>query len=131
MAKSPIQFLSVEDVLVIHQDTITHDGGSAGLRDHGLLVSAVMMPQQMFDGRYLHRGVSAMGAAYLYHLTRNHPFVDGNKRVGVMSMLVFFDANAVRVAPAPRELEALTRAVAEGAISKSEVTRSVRAWTRP
>jgi death-on-curing protein len=124
-----IRFLSIEDVLQIQQDTIAIEGGLAGLRDAGLLASAVMMPQQQFDGSYLHDGLAAMAAAYLFHLSQNHAFIDGNKRAAVMSALIFLDVNGVETLPAPEALEGITLAVAAGGIRKPELTGWMRAQT--
>ena len=117
-----IRFLSVEDVLAIQANTIEHEGGAAGLRDAGLLESAVLMPQQQFGGEYLHKSLAAMAAAYLFHLAMNHAFVDGNKRVGVLAALVFLDANGVTQLPDPDDLERVTMAVASSAMNKRELT---------
>ncbi len=68
------RFLSVEDVTQIHLDTLRHEGGLSGTRDHGLPESAVMMPRQQFDGSYLHRTLAEQAAAYLFHICANHPF---------------------------------------------------------
>lgn len=73
-----IQFLSVDNALEIHAETIAIEGGSAGIRDKALLDSAMAMPKQQFGGHYLHEDLAAMAAAYLYHLCANHSFVDGN-----------------------------------------------------
>jgi death-on-curing protein len=113
-----IRFLSVEDVLQIHRDTIAHEGGSAGLRDMGLLESAVQMPRQKFGGEYLHHGLASMAAAYLFHIASNHPFVDGNKRAGAMSALVFLDVNGARKLPPAKGMERVTLAVASGKMEK-------------
>jgi death-on-curing protein len=123
---STLRFLSVEDVILIHDDTIRNDGGLPGIRDIGLLTSAVMMPQQMFGGEYLHDGIAAMGAAYLFHIARNHPFSDGNKRAGVLAMLVFFEANGVRPLPESTELETVTLSVAAGDLGKEALTKWLR-----
>lgn len=121
-----IQFLSVEDVLLIHDDTLHVEGGLAGLRDSGLLESAVMMPQQQFGGQYLHDGLAGMAAAYLYHIARNHPFNDGNKRVAVMAALVFLDADGVNNLPDPGQLEAITWGVASGIVAKTDLAEWFR-----
>ena len=76
---SPL-FLSVENVIEIHADQIHRYGGSLGIRDVGLLNSALGMPKAGFGNQYLHAGLFEMGAAYLYHIVQNHPFIDGNKR---------------------------------------------------
>lgn len=116
------RFLSVDDVLAIHQDTIEHEGGHAGLRDPGLLQSAVMMPQQKFGGTYLHPTVAAMAAAYLFHIAQNHAFLDGNKRTAAMAALVFLDANGVKKLPEPKGLERTTLRVAAGKTTKEGLT---------
>lgn len=120
-----MRFLSVQDVLAIHEDTIGHEGGLSGLRDAGLLESAVLMPQQQFGGDYLHPGVAEMAAAYLFHICRNHAFNDGNKRVAVLATLIFLRANGVESLPEPEDLEAVTLEVASGARGKAELTEWV------
>ena len=125
-----IRFLSVGDVLMIHEDTIRHEGGLAGLRDIDLLVSAVMMPQQQFGGSYLHDGVAAMAAAYLYHICQNHAFHDGNKRAAALSALVFLNANGVTCLPKPEELESTTLSVAASETNKEQLTIWMREVTK-
>lgn len=71
-------FLDIGQVLCIHLSLIEHYGGHGGVRDIGLLQSAIAMPQSGFGGERLHRDLFEMAAAYLYHIVRNHPFVDGN-----------------------------------------------------
>lgn len=117
----PIRFLSTNDVLVIHEDTIQREGGLAGIRDLGLLESAIAMPLQQVVGEYLHPGLAAMAAAYLFHITRNHPFHDGNKRTAAMAALVFLDANGIEKLPAPKELERVTLHVAAGQLDKAKL----------
>ncbi|MHC4108633.1 MAG: type II toxin-antitoxin system death-on-curing family toxin [Planctomycetota bacterium] len=117
-----LRFLSVDDVLAIHEDTIKHEGGRAGLRNPGLLESAVTMPQQQSEGKYLHATVAAMAAAYLFHIAANHPFLDGNKRTTVLTALVFLDINGVKKLPPPTRLEKVTVAVAAGEMGKAELT---------
>lgn len=121
-----IRFLSVPDVLVIHQETIELEGGSHGVRDLGLLESAVAMPQQQFGGQYLHEGLSAMAAAYLFHLSCNHPFVDGNKRAAVVAALAFLEENGVTVTIPPKHLERVVRLVATGEMTKGGLTDWLR-----
>ncbi len=120
-------FLSVEDVLVIHDNTIGAEGGAAGLRDAGLLESAVLMPQQQFSGDYLHEGLAAMAAAYLFHISQNHAFIDGNKRTAALAALVFLEINGVDALPEPDDLEEATLAVAASEMSKDALTDWMRA----
>jgi death-on-curing protein len=122
-----IIFLSVDDVLLLHADTIDIDGGSHGVRDHGLLDAAVAMPRQQFGGAYLHEDLAAMAAAYLFHLAQNHPFIDGNKRAAVMAALSFLAANGIEELPAPQKLEVTTMQVAAGELSKDALTQWMRA----
>lgn len=124
-----LQFLSVDDVLAIHENTIRHEGGLPGLRDPGLLESAVLMPQQQFGGEYLHSGRAAMAAAYLFHISQNHPFYDGNKRAGVLAALIFLEANGAQSLPDPEELEAMALQVAAGACGKAALTDWLRRQT--
>ena len=121
-----IRFLSVDDVLAIQEDTIRHEGGLAGLRDPGLLESAVTMPRQSIGGEYLHPDLAAMAAAYLYHIAQNHPFHDGNKRAGAMAALVFLHVNGAKALPDPEDMEEATVRVAAGEMAKAELT----AWFR-
>jgi len=126
----PPTFLSVDDVVWIHASTIDEEGGLGAIRDHGLLASAVLMPQQQFAGRYLHPDLPAMAAAYLYHITQNHPFRDGNKRAGVMAAFVFLDVNHMRLTATQTELEQTVTAVAAGHMRKDELIDWMREHTR-
>ena len=118
----PPTFLSVDDVLALHESTIEVEGGSPGIRDLGLLESAVMMPQQQFGGEYLHASVAEQAAAYLFHLAQNHAFVDGNKRVAVLAALVFLSVNNATPLPPPEALEAVVLRVAASEMTKAELT---------
>lgn len=119
-------FLSSEDVLEIHRDLIRDFGGSDGVRDMGLLQSAVAMPRASFGGEFLHTDLFEMAAAYLFHLARNHPFVDGNKRVGAAAALVFLEINGLRIEASNASLAETTIAAAEGKASKSAVAEFFR-----
>lgn len=114
-------FLDVDDALDIHTTQLETYGGSAGLRDRGLLASALAQPQTSFGGQLVHDGLFAMAAAYLFHIVSNHPFVDGNKRTGMLAELVFLDVNGIDIAHASEDLYELTMGVAEGRIEKSAV----------
>lgn len=86
-------FLSLDEVLEIHEQQIERYGGSTGLRDPNGLESAVATPQATSGGEFLHTSMPAMAAAYLLHLCQNHPFVDGNKRVGANAAITFLLIN--------------------------------------
>lgn len=128
MTSNPIRFLSLDNVLHIHTDTIVEEGGSPGVRDMGLLESALAMPQASFSGEYLHPGLAAKAAAYLFHLCQNHPFIDGNKRAAAFSAVLFLALNGIpdESLPSEAELERVTFAVASSEMIKEEVT----AWLR-
>lgn len=120
MTDSPA-FLSIEHVLAIHQRVIYEFGGDAAVRDHGLLASAVAMPAAQFAGRLLHEDIPVMAAAYLFHLCKNHPFVDGNKRVAVTAAEVFLLLNDRYLSATNEQLEEVIFGVATGQVSKEEV----------
>ena len=119
-------FLSVEQVLEMHEQSIHAHGGSSGVRDVGLLESAVAMPMARFGGKLLHEDIAAMCAAYLFHISKNHPFVDGNKRTSVLAAEVFLRVNGYVLAASNDELEAITLGVADSSIGKPELTRMLR-----
>ncbi len=81
-------FLDLEDVLLIHAEQLARFGGAPGLRDRGLLESAVAMPRASAGGEFAHPDVFAMAAAYAFHTAQNQPFVDGNKRTGLLAAVV-------------------------------------------
>jgi len=119
-------FLGLGDVLLIHRDQIERYGGDPGVRDIGLLQSALAMPQAGFGGRFLHNDIYEMAAAYLFHVAQNHPFVDGNKRTGAAAALVFLDLNGVDLEISEDALVDVVMAVAEGKADKTEVAEFFR-----
>ena len=121
-----IDFLTLEDVVQIHELQIARFGGAAGLRDLSLLESAIMQLQSSFGGEYLHQSIFEMAAAYLFHLTQNHPFIDGNKRVGLAAMLVFLELNGISIEHSTDELYDLTMKVASSELDKNMVTEKIK-----
>ncbi|MHB8419827.1 MAG: type II toxin-antitoxin system death-on-curing family toxin [Myxococcales bacterium] len=121
-------FLNVDEVLELHEEAIESFGGSAGVRDRGLLESAVAAPQAFFDGSFLHDGVLEMAAALAFHLCKNHPFVDGNKRTAFYAALAFMERNGYTTYnPAGGEsLADVLVAVAEGRMGKEELVEVLR-----
>lgn len=87
------EFLEVEDVFELHAESIERYGGDAGVRDQGLIESAVALPRQSFGGEYLHTSLFEMAAAYAFHLAENQGFVDGNKRAGLAAATAFLAMN--------------------------------------
>lgn len=114
-------FLELDEVLAIHAESIRRFGGGLGLRDAGLLESALGMPRATMFGELLHTTVHEQAAAYLFHLVKNHPFVDGNKRIGLAAALTFLGQNGLWVETSNEELIELTLGVAEGRTSKADV----------
>ena len=122
MLSAPL-FLTLDEVLMIHADQIERYGGSAGVRDLGLLQSAVAQPQGTFGGQWLHQSLFDMAAAYLFHLVENHPFVDGNKRVGAAAALVFLEMNDVEVNAAEEDFAEFVLEVAQGLVDKATIAK--------
>ncbi len=120
-------FLSLDEVLEIHRDQIARHGGSEGVRDIGLLNSALAMPMATFGGQFLHVDLYEMAAAYLFHLAKNHPFLDGNKRVAAAAVNMFLFMNDVRFVPNEDEYTQLVLDIACGVKSKSAAAEFIRA----
>ncbi len=120
MNREPL-FLTLEEVLALHADQIARYGGTSGLRDPGLLSSALAMPQASFGGKFLHATLHEMAAAYLFHLTQNHPFLDGNKRIGLAAALAFLGLNDLEVEVDENALTELVMGVARSLRSKAEI----------
>ena len=113
-----ISFLTLAEVLEIHGNQIHLYGGSRGIRDKGLLESAVAQPSSKFGDDFLHKTVTEMAAAYLFHITQNHPFIDGNKRVGAVCAIVFLEINGYDFNISEELLEEIVLGVAAGKINK-------------
>jgi death-on-curing protein len=124
-------FLTLDEVLAIHADQIRRYGGSHGVRDMGLLSSALAMPQASFGGEYLHTSLAEMAAAYLFHVAQNHPFVDGNKRAALASALAFIWLNDQRLEAGEDELTELVLSIAAGRVGKAEAAVFIRAHLHP
>lgn len=119
-------FLDLNHTLRLHCSLIEHYGGTEGIRDVGLLQSAIAMPQAAYGGEYLHRDIFEMAAAYLYHVVQNHPFLDGNKRTGAASAIVFLALNGIEIDNDEQGLVDLTLSVATGQAGKAEIAEFFR-----
>ena len=124
-------FLSLEDVLALHSESIARFGGGHGLRDAGALEPALAPPQATMFGDFLHPTLEEQAAAYLFHVVQNHPFLDGNKRAGLAAALAFLGINGVRLAASNEELVELTLGVAKGEITKAAVAVFLRQHSEP
>ncbi len=114
-------FLTLDEVLALHADQIERYGGSPGVRDLGLLESAVAAPRATFGGGWLHGTLPEMAAAYLFHLVRNHAFVDGNKRTGLAAAIAFLGLNGMWLEADEDQMVDLVLGVAKGRVGKAEV----------
>ena len=119
-------FLDIARVLQTHRSLIERYGGQEGVRDVGLLYSAIAMPQASFGGNFLHTDLFEMAAAYLYHVVQNHPFVDGNKRAGAAAAIIFLAMNGVELEADEEGLVDITLRVAQGKADKQEVAEFFR-----
>jgi death on curing protein len=128
-------YLDAEGVLAIHAEVLAAHGGSPGLRDQGLLESAVAAPQASFGGEPLIRDPVEIAAAYLFYLCRNQAFVDGNKRTALAAALVFLQENGMLKDPGlparnADSWEALVLDVASSRIDREETTARLRKLLR-
>jgi len=121
-------FLILNEVLKIHEDQIARYGGSAGIRDLNLLKSAVGMPASTFGEEFLHSDLFEMAAAYLFHIVKNHPFIDGNKRVGAVAAIVFLNLNGFELNAAPSKLANFVFGIARGDLDKADAVEFFKRW---
>lgn len=101
-----------------------------GVRDIGLLQSAIAQPSATFGGKYLHQNIQHMAAAYLFHICENHPFHDGNKRAAAVACLVFLDLNGYELTAPEDEFEKLVWDVAQNKIDKDQVQTFIQKHAR-
>jgi death-on-curing protein len=117
-----MRYLTIEQVIELHRLIISQSGGSGGLRDQSALESAVAQPTMTFDGVDLYPTLASKAGALAHALIQNHPFVDGNKRIGHAAMEVFLVMNSSEISATADEQEALILGVASGQISRGELT---------
>src|SRR4028118_2291862 len=115
------KFVSKSMVLSIHARQIERFGGTPGVRDEGLLESALAQPQATFGGDFLHPTISEQAVAYLYHLAMNHPFIDGNKRTAFAVMDTFLRLNGYSLNLTNEQAYHLVMQVAQSQMSKSDL----------
>jgi death-on-curing protein len=121
------RFVPEEIVPRLQADLIQRYGGRRGRRDSGLLSSALAQPRATAGGKYLHRTVFDKAAAYGYHLARNHPFVDGNKRIAFVVMDIFLQMNGWHVDAPEKEVYKTVCALAAGETSKAALAKWLKA----
>jgi len=118
--------LTLAEVVEIHADQIKRYGGSDGVRDMTLLSSAVAMPYASFSGSFLHTDIYEMAAAYAFHICRNHPFIDGNKRTALASALIFLELNGISLLDNEGKLYDAMMSLASGHLNKAEIAKILR-----
>lgn len=121
-----IHYLTAAQVLFIHDRLIAETGGSEGIRDLGLVAAAMARPQATFDGADLYRTLFTKAAALMASLVNNHPFVDGNKRVGITAAGLFLRLNGYRLSAANAELERFTLEVEQSRLTVDEMANWFR-----
>ena len=114
-------FLTKSQILKIHASLIKATGGIEGLRDEKLLDSAINAPFQTFDSKELYPEISDKAAQLCFSIIKNHPFLDGNKRIGIHLMLVFLMLNKYSIKYSQQELIDLGLGIADSSISRNEI----------
>lgn len=117
-------WITYEQAVAIHSRQLRRFGGAPGLRDEGMLRSALERPINKW--RYEQAPLDELAAAYAFGLAKNHAFGDGNKRIAFMAMMVFLHKNGVAFSPAPAEATAIILSLAAGEVSEESLTRWVR-----
>jgi death-on-curing protein len=115
-----MRYLLIEEIISLHAQVIARSGGGLGLRDRGALESAVAQPEMTFGGEDLYPTVADKAAALGHSLIQNHPFIDGNKRVGHAAMEVFLVLNGYEISASVDEQEEIVLSVASGQMSRAE-----------
>ncbi len=115
------KFLTYEQVIALHRLQIEEFGGSHGVKDDGLLLSALGQPESGFGDELFHKDLYEMAAAYLFHLVKNHAFNDGNKRIAALASVVFLEVNGLMVIADEDEFEKLVLDAAQSLVSKEQI----------
>lgn len=125
------RYLTLPEVMDIHRWSLQAFGGLDGVRDSGLLESALAVPQMTFGGVELHTTLIEKAAALAFSLVMNHAFMDGNKRVGFWAMDTFLRLNGQCVICGAEEGEAMCLSLASGSMTKEQLTEWLTSHSRP
>src|SRR5262245_45515017 len=123
-------YLSLQQLIRLHQLQLGTFGGGTGIRDHGGLEAAWARPQMTFGGEDLYSDLASKAAALMHSIVMNHPFVDGNKRVGVMAMELLLAVNGQDLQAGDDEVVEMTMAVARGELSAEALAIWIRQRAR-
>jgi death on curing protein len=126
MTSKSFDFITLAEVIEIHKNQINLYGGQEGIRDINLLSSALALPKSTFDGEYLNKNVFEMASAYAYHICQNHPFIDGNKRVALVTALVFLELNNIEINDPKGLLYGAMINISKGEVGKQQIEELFR-----
>ncbi|MFM7550386.1 MAG: type II toxin-antitoxin system death-on-curing family toxin [Cyanobacteriota bacterium] len=126
-----MRWLQLGELLELHQRLLAQSGGTPGLRDLGLLEASMALPRQSFNGADLYPGLIAKAAALGFLLIQNHPFIDGNKRIGHAALEITLLLNGLELTADVDAAEAAVLAVASGAMDRQTFTRWVAESHQP
>jgi len=121
------KFVPEEIVPILHRDLLQRYGGKPGIRDAGLLSSALSQPRMTYGGKFVHRTVFEKASAYGFHLCSNHPFIDGNKRVAFVVMVLFLSQNGYELTANEEAAFEMMMAVADGKVKKPALASWLKA----
>ena len=127
MPGQELSFLTLAEVVDVHNNQIELYGGTQGIRDIRLLQSALAQPEASFGGVWLHEDNFEMAAAYAFHICQNHPFLDGDKRTALACALLFLEINGVSLLDPKQKLSGAVLKIAEGKLEKKGFAQILRA----
>lgn len=122
-------YFETEEAVDIHDDQILKYGGSYGIRDFGLLLSALEMPKAEMFGHCLHPTVFDKASAYIFHILCNHPFIDGNKRTATACGLIFLSMNGIELNVDWKDIEKMVLDIANGKLTKKEISEFLEKYS--
>ena len=125
-----IKFLDRQTILAFHRDQVKTYSGKQGIRDEGLLELALAQPQVSFGGEYMHETIFEVAVAYGFHICKNHPFFDGNKRTALVAIYTFLFVNGFRLEAGKKSLFAVMIDLANGKLEKAKLANFLEENTK-
>lgn len=116
-----MKYLSKKQILLLHEQLIKTSGGINGIRDDGMLDSSIQTPLQIFNGQELYPSIIQKATRLAFGLIKNHPFIDGNKRIAAHTMLIFLELNGIELCYVDDEIIDLIMGVASGKLSEDDL----------